>query len=817
MEPLTKARAHLRARAPWAAAFALAGIVAGAAGPSPPERTTEGVAAMLGAAAGGEVRPDDFVWEARGGFLADAFLGRRVLFLARRAGSAGADLYRARVRLTRAGRPVSLSSLRNLTESPLGDEHDLVAQGHHAAYVTSAFGAVQGITLLDLDGEPDARRSFGERLAGAIEGWIRTGSTRGVGRTEVTFGAPPPEARQELQGDLLVMALGKEAVPASLDLHDGTLNTGPVNTFAAAAQPIADRAPPLADVAVHAARDAIGPGAARGLASALATLGRLRPAKPPAPLVPAEGEPVKTDDPSFPPPPIAPRARPGIAGEGVWTKGRTKSAVEAAPVFVEASIRPDPARPEIVVRLVAIDARQVDLRLVAGIDEPRSETGLHGTGRPPEGVPADRVVAAFAGGPAAPRPPEDDAAGGEPGFVADRRTFVPPSKGLATAAIAGDGRVLLGAWPHEGDVPPAFASVRQTPDAILGWAGPPRRPLARAGEAVERSALGLLPSGQLVYAWAEAAPADALARALALAGSTYAVPLAASPAPAGFLYLAPDHAPEPEDPRMSIAGRNGSDLFYAVLRSPAPPPLPAALEGSWAPDGGRQPSPAWLPAVHGAAVTSLGAQVHLTTFAPGRVSFLIRAGGKEPMTRAVAALPSSLPEGAEARVVAAIGLGSGRRKNARGLFVDGAAGLPVRSEDAGALVIDHGRPKVVRAAGVAAAPGVDATELAMTAEDGKLRPEAREVGSMRARAVACTLDDGTFAVALTTFDSDEAATTALLDLGCARVVSLDRGSHQAAFVHRAGTATPPAPHYEASALYALEVPLTGRAGLLPAK
>src|SRR6202020_896767 len=152
-------------------------------------RTAEGVAAMLGAAGGGEVRPDDFVWEARGGFLADAFLGRRVLFLARHGGAA--DLYRARVRLTRGGRPVSLSALRNLTRSPLGDEHDLIAQGHHAAYVTSALGAVQGITLLDLDGEARERRPWSERVAAAVEGWLTTGSTAGIGRTEITFGAPP--------------------------------------------------------------------------------------------------------------------------------------------------------------------------------------------------------------------------------------------------------------------------------------------------------------------------------------------------------------------------------------------------------------------------------------------------------------------------------------------------------------------------------------------------------------------------------------------------------------------------------------------------
>ena len=56
----------------------------------------------------------------------------------------------------------------------------------------------------------------------------------------------------------------------------------------------------------------------------------------------------------------------------------------------------------------------------------------------------------------------------------------------------------------------------------------------------------------------------------------------------------------------------------------------------------------------------------------------------------------------------------------------------------------------------------------------------------------------------------EATTAALLDLGCARVVALDRGGHQASFVHRAGTDASPAARYEASALFAIEAPMRGR-------
>ena len=58
-EWLTRRGSFLRARALWAALFALAALVIRAASPSPPPRTPEGVAAMLGAAVGGEVRPDE--------------------------------------------------------------------------------------------------------------------------------------------------------------------------------------------------------------------------------------------------------------------------------------------------------------------------------------------------------------------------------------------------------------------------------------------------------------------------------------------------------------------------------------------------------------------------------------------------------------------------------------------------------------------------------------------------------------------------------------------------------------------------------------
>lgn len=796
----TKARDHLRGRALWAAIFAVLGLILTLASPSPPPRTAEGVASLLGASVGGTVRADDFVWEARGGFWADAVLGRPVLFLARRQGAEQADLYRARVRLTRAGQPLSLWMLRNLTRSPLGDDVELAAQGKHAAYMTRAFGAVQGITLLDLDGEGDARaaRTARERWAAALESWLDAGSTRGVGRVEVSFAAAPAEAKHEIAGDQLVLSLGKEGVPAAVDVRDRSLNTGGQNPFGASVQRLPHRVRPLGEVLARAATELVGEGTGRAVGAIAALVGRIGAPRPALDvLVPTTGAPAAAGE-AFPPPALTPPSRSPIAGEGVWRPLRGAKAEGGTPAYAyETAIRPDPRAPEAVVRLVALDSRQVDLRLSAGVEEPRSPLGLHGTGTAPQ-VTSDRMVAAFA-------------AGGEArGFAAERRVLVPPEPGRPTVALADDGHAALGAWPFDGEVVPPVASVLQTGEPLLG--GPTPRP-AQAGEAdpIERSALGMTASGQLVYAWSARAGAATLGQALSLAGCTYAVALASRPSLPGMLLLG-SGTPERLAASMSLgpeqaSGRAAGALFHVILRSPGPP-APSGSGAAFKPDGGRQPDPAWLPAVHTGVIASLGAQVHVTTFAPGRVLFRLRAGGREPATKAVAALPGALVPEEQARALAAIGLGSGKRKNARGLWVDGAVGIPLRGE--GALAIERGRPRVLKASEVTPGPGIDVTELPLTAEDGKLRTEARDVGSMRTRMAACTLDDGTFALASTTFDSDEAATTALLDLGCSRVVALDRGSHQSGFLHRAGGDAPPQPRYDASVLFAVEVPLSGR-------
>lgn len=903
---LTKAGAHLRARGPLVLAVGLAATVTRAALPAPPPRTVEGVAAMLGREAGGEVRPDGFIWEERGGLLSDALLGRRVLFIASVPGPGGAaagDLFRARVRLTRAGRPISLHGLRNLTQTPLGDDRDLVARGRYAGFVTVAFGAVQGVTLLDLAGDWAQReaRTRRERAQASLEGWLDAGVLRGIGRTEVSFGAPPAEVKLDVADGALVMALGPEARSAALDAQTGTLTTGDTDPFLARAKQIPHPVRPFDAFAVELARRALGEPAARVVSSALDARSRLASrerggaaeammaADPQAAAVA-----VPSDGSGWPPARIEPPVSPAWPGEGIWVPVRSPfplpaeppapvssrppvvavpreeprgapdappdarpdagggesepdepeetdapdapsvpdspnapNAPSAAPrpppgpppdpepAFYEAVIRPEPAEPRAVVRLLAMDMRQLELRMEAGFEVPRPVVGPRGTGKLPSGPAAARVVAAFAGG----------APAGSPSFgmVVGRRILVPPAPGAETVAVLRDGSAALGPWPFGAEVPEGVVALRQSPLALIEN-GAPVAPLSTDGDAAsaeraERAALCVTRAGHVVYAWGPELSAKVLAKALALAGCQTGAHLGMSPSPSGFAFVRAREgtwdakllAPAMSLPADRLSGALPVDLFYLVQRS-LKPSVPLPGDARWELDGGRMPQPAWLPAIYTASVANLGAEVRVTSFAPGRFSWRVRAGARELSHRFGGTFPGALDPEEQARAAAAIGLGTSRRKGMapRGLAISGSVGLSFRG-DVGAIVAGERGLAVIRSAELPLLSVGDIVELPLTADDGKLLPAGRQVGSRRPRAAMCALADGTVLVATATFDSDEAATGVLLELGCGRVVALDRGSHQAAFVHRAGTDTEPRARYEASALYAVERPMRGRA------
>jgi hypothetical protein len=175
-------------------------------------------------------------------------------------------------------------------------------------------------------------------------------------------------------------------------------------------------------------------------------------------------------------------------------------------------------------------------------------------------------------------------------------------------------------------------------------------------------------------------------------------------------------------------------------------------------------------------------------------------------------LKTSLDDAAEHRVVAAIGLGHTTDSTRYGFAFGGSAPIPLRSGYA-TLVLAPGQAARIEAPGTTPTLAADeeAVQLPLLVENGKLEPRARERGDMRRRAALCVTPTDRLVVASATHDTSDTLAAALLRVGCTRVVELDRGSHHPAFLHRAGSATPPVASYETSVLYALGRPMQPRA------
>src|SRR5689334_7718362 len=139
--------AYLGSRIRAAGLVAAVAVAASFARPAPPPRTLEGLAALLGGAAKGVVAPGEVQWEPSGGVIPDALFGRRVLFLSAPSAGRERDVYRARVRLSVEGQPIEVKSLRNVTDTPLGDDAGLEIRGSSAAFATTAYERVQGVTV----------------------------------------------------------------------------------------------------------------------------------------------------------------------------------------------------------------------------------------------------------------------------------------------------------------------------------------------------------------------------------------------------------------------------------------------------------------------------------------------------------------------------------------------------------------------------------------------------------------------------------------------------------------------------------------------
>jgi hypothetical protein len=812
------------------------------AGPPPP-KTLDGLVTALGHAAHVVVRPNDFVWEASEGIVADFSAGRRLLFLGAEKAGAPRDVFRARVRLSPEGRPLEVKDVVNLTQTPYGDEQGLVrdATAERAAFATFAYGQLQGITALDLRGEGSAAKttSLLERAMLYVTNVQETGDGAGIARVQVALEKEATSAVLAFQGPILVAQLAHAsggARIARIDIDKGELAAPAdgvkvemlahipkkpihwaVDTVRAVPwigpEPIAWLEAKVWDLKDRYKRfkHGIGKDDAKDEVKTEAEMAAPRPLDSSA-----AGE----DGGYWPPLPVPTIYKTPEPGEGQWVAHQPEwmHKIPGAPSpFYKTFVRPDPLRPYSKIIFVAMDTRQLDFDMEAGVDDPKPTVGsFHGTGRIPRELKvAKRAVAAWNGG--------FKTEHGHYGMMLKKRVLLPPVPSGATAVVTDDGKFGMGAWQPSRDIPVDILSYRQNMDPLVedGLLNPRGRTSWGAvlpgqpklvGQQTERSGLCITKARHTLYVWGDDVGADALGKAMQLAGCDFGMHLDMNPYHTGFVFMSFDDAQlkngksETLTPLMAISNRryidyNPKDFFYAMLRDPNPPMITGASPTAWQIDEGVQPPPKWLPGIWHAQLNVKGESVGLTMFEPGRVRFVLRAGTQEKVDKGIA----REVEGDDAkRVIAAIGFGAAD-KHPLGLMIGGKLAHPVVAGE-GALIV---RADGTIAISAQVEPGAnDLAQGTMLIDNGHAVDKARPQGLINRIAIGITKENRVI-VARAKSSTDDALVQALLDAGCVRAIAA-RG-HIDGFVSRAGTADPPMSGYSQTTVYALAQPMLPRA------
>lgn len=646
----------------------------------------------------------------------DALLGCTVLFTAAERPGAPRDIWRARVRVTPAGRLLALSGPANLTVSPLGDDGPLSPEAlpdgtvRRVAFPTRAFGVVQSVAVLDPRGAPPRRFTRG------VTNVQHTLSWQGITRWDIRLDAPVAALDARFEGGVLLL----RAPSRTWRVHTEPLTLVPPTGATLVRQEEVDK------VFVHWAVDTVraipwvGPVPIAWLEERFFHLRdftrrwryRWLGGQTPTAATRAEVEPSvyaghalpnplrDEHDPSWPPPDIDPPLARSLGrerNEGRWIDAappwlhRTPGAPSA---FVRSFLRLDPERPYTHVVLLAMDMRQLRLAMQAGVEDPVPLVGPRGDGRIPRdpGV-LGRVVGAFNGA--------FKTEHGAYGMVVDRRVLLPPHRRAATVATLDDGRVAMGSWSDTTTLPPEVTSLRQNLDPLVadGVENPTRRGLwgfvlgGIEHMPTVRSGLCMRPEGVLMYVWGEETTARLLGRAMRLAGCTYGMHLDMNPGHAMFQFLRVDDLRTRRWRSQALASgmrssperflyQSPKDFFYLTLREYTPAGLP------WQPLA-IQPAPPWAPALF----TVASGPVTLTSIALDRVRFVLRAGRREPVPPAILDARDVLrvPEGVA--VLGAIGLGASVSvQQPRGLTVEGRTLLPFvsRARPACLVVGDEG-------------------------------------------------------------------------------------------------------------------------------
>ena len=782
-------------------------------------RDLDALATVLGhRARGGQVEASDLRWEESDGAASDVTWGRRILYLARSPGEDTRDVWQARVRLAPEGDVLGVSDAYNLTNTPLGDDHELVALGTHAAFVTAAYGHEQSISVLDLSGEGSQNKSerFLDRVMAGLTNLQQTGTLDGCGRVDITLETPAVAAALRLTETSLDIALyDAPSSPAPSRSGEFDLARGQLTTALSGAHPSA--ALHLPKLFAHWVVDTlravpwIGPAPIAWIEDQVLSLRdtyrrfAFRPGTAGTDIVAtstpdprATPDPPPTDVSSWPPAHIPTIWRSAEDGEGVWHEPsaawirRPPGLTSDAPSpFYVTFLRPDEKRPYVRVFLVAMNMHQLDLDMEAGVEDPEPLTGPHGTGRiPREPAVYRRVAAAFNGA--------FKTDHGHYGMMVHRHILLPAVADSATVAVLDDGRVAFGTWGPEsrrsgygGDVDRAIVSFRQNLDPLVdhGVINPTGRSLwgfTLPGKSVqtERSGLCVTASGHLLYAWGDDLSAYTLASAMHLGGCDYAMHLDMNPYHTGFMFTSIDdfatksYRSELLSPAMSIPVDryihfSPKDFFYVMVHDPTPPPVDGATP--WVDDGGLQPPPAWMPGIWSSQVDTAEGRIELVDIEPGRASYRFRAGAED----ATAAFSLRELEDQDAsRAVFAIGAGVAPEKRPRGLATDGKLVVPIPNEsDWGQVVIASDGSLSITAAKEhrQLGPHEDMMELPIVLWDGRptTGPEASTLGWRVALGITGA---GRVLLARGRVSNLAVLANVLARAHCDRAVAMDRGA-----------------------------------------
>lgn len=234
---------------------------------------------------------------------------------------------------------------------------------------------------------------------------------------------------------------------------------------------------------------------------------------------------------TFPPPDFTPPvASVAAEGDGRWIPMVNPLAPNDPTVMMKTVVHPDAKRGFAAVAVVAIDLAHVDLRLVAGKEEPFSITvpAEHRHGVIPKDDVAD-LVAAFNGG--------FKAVHGHYGMMLGGETFLAPRDIACTLALYKDGSIKIHTWSQIKSTEGDMVFYRQTPPCLVedgktntqldqgeynrSWGA------TVSGETViRRSGIGVDKTGKvLFYALGEAMTAQALSHAMRAIGAEGAAQL----------------------------------------------------------------------------------------------------------------------------------------------------------------------------------------------------------------------------------------------------------------------------------------------------